>query len=349
MIGRIEQFTREKNRSDRYFSAGVLLLMAVSILLFTGSAPALAAQTTPPPYTHAWYVNNPDTNDHGVMWWRGYNDGARDSTSCTNALAVLDFGQVGYEAGGSYGGYGTYDFAYGYPFISDGTIEAATEMYASGWYQATSACPRLKVVIGTNNYHQCPYGGACSPNTAGQQWGNVVNSVQTWLNNNGVAWQITAWAGDDMEQSAGNGGYDCGSQGSPTRSFVDGFNSNNPANDLFLDFGTAWVPVPADGSCWSAADVQYVAFVATADWPLPEIYFGQATDSWVNVRRQYLMWFLGVMTTCNQDDPITGNTCTFPSGWFTPTSAWWDLWNKLNQYQVGQSSLNYATNIRYQR
>ncbi len=351
MIGRIEQFAREKNKSDKYFSLGVLLLMALSLFLFTGSTPALAAQTTPPPYTHAWYINFDPSNPNwaNLMYYRGYNDGLRDKSNCTDGIAVLDFGQVSYQAGGSYGGYGTYDFASGYPFVSYTTIRQAALDYSVGWYNATDSCPRLKVVIGVNNYHECPYGGACNVSTAGQQLGAVVNGLQSDLNLATISWQITAWAGDDMEQSSGTGGYDCGSVGSPTRAFVDGFNSNNPAYAHLLDYGTAWIPMPADGSCWSAADVWYVAYQATADWPVPEIYTGASTDTWVNIRLNHYTWFLGVMTTCNQDDPISGNTCTSPSGWWTPTGAWWDLWNKLNQHGVGQFTLDYATNMRYQR
>ncbi len=302
-------------------------------------------------YAHSWYINNPNATINGAMETLGKNDGDRDNANCTNSMVVLDFGQIGYEAGGSYGGYGTYDFDYaaGNPFISNSTIEEATKAYARRWFGATNNCPRLKLIIGTSNYRQCPYGGACNPTDAGKQWGNLVNNVQIWLNNVNYSWQITAWAGSDMEQPDQfpnpTQPWDCATS---TRAFVDGFNRNNPANARLINYGTAWVPKPADGTCWSAADVQYVSWGASANWPLPETYFAAATDSWITVRRQYYMIFMGVMTTCRQADPITGNTCTTPAGWFTPYAGWNDLWNKLIANQVGQSSLDYATNIKFQ-
>jgi hypothetical protein len=85
----------------------------------------------------------------------------------------------------------------------------------------------------------CPYGGACTPNGAGRQWGTVVNDVRNYLISQGYSWQITAWSGSDMEQPGGGQDWDCAG---PTRQFVDGFNANNPSSARFINFGTAWVP-----------------------------------------------------------------------------------------------------------
>ncbi len=80
-------------------------------------------------------------------------------------------------------------------------------------------------------------------------------------------------------------------------------------------------------------------------YPLPEIYTSYATQSWVTVRQQYPMWFIGVMTECKQGDPLPYYYCTTPAGQYAPSGAWWALWTSLNNVALGQSSLDYATNI----
>jgi hypothetical protein len=214
------------------------------------------------------------------MYALGLSDGSRDNVNCTNSAVVLDFGQVKYQAGGPYGGYGVSAFT---GFYTDATVVLATRRYAAGWYNSTGSCPRLKIIIGVNNVYQCPSGGSCDPYVAGKKWGSVVNNVQTWLNNNNYSWQITAWGGDDMEQPDGVTPWDCATK---TRKFVDGFNDWNPSGALFIDFGTAWVPVP---NCWAASDVYYVAWSAGwEEYPQPEIYKQSALNSWINLA---IVWF----------------------------------------------------------
>jgi hypothetical protein len=295
-----------------------------------------------PTYTHSWYINDPIG---ATMYNLGQNDGQRDNMTCTNAIVMLDFGQIDNNGGTSYSGYGTRDFAGGNPFISNSDIEIAAENYASGWYAYTSSCPRLKLVIGSNNYAYCPSGGTCNPSTGGAQWGSLISNIQGWLDSTNRSWKITAWAGSDMEQPSGTQAWECALR---TRQFVDGFKNNNPASARFINYGTAWVPYPQDGSCWNAFDVFYVSYVPVPNWPLPEIYFPSATDSWINIRMQYYMQFLGVLATCTQPDLITGDSCSNPSGWFTPDGGWKDLWNKLIANQVSQESLDYSTNIKFQ-
>lgn len=303
---------------------------------------------TPPAYAHGWYVTNPDTSANGAMYWLGWHDGVRDDSTCTNSLGILDFGQVSYQAGGPYGGYGTLDFAFNKPFISDATIEGAAEQYIRGWHAATSLCPRLNLVIGLNNYHQCPDGGACTPYTAGWQWGAMVNSVRSWLIAQGYSWQIRVWAGSDIEQpNPIEPNWDCPAN---TNAFVDGFGANNPAYVYFIDYGTAWVHHYGDPryDCWQLADIYYAAYGALADWPVPETYTSGATDSWINLRSSYYTQFLGTLSQCRQGDPITGNSCTYPVGLFSPSAGWLDLWNKLNSHSLGQMSLDYLTNMNDQ-
>ncbi len=288
------------------------------------------------PYSHSWYVTSDSAT---AMYNRGRDDGMFDNATCTDSLVVLNFGQPDYQSGT----YGTNYFAPGFPFISDLEIIFLAEEYARGWFGATGFCPRLHVVVGTNNYDfdELVSGGG-TPYTAGSTWADVVDAVQDYLEDpsRGYDWQITAWAGSDMEQPGGGEDWDCADR---TRQFVDGYNANANATVL-LNYGTAWVPNP----CWTTYDVYYVSYGAALNWPLPEIYTGPATDSWVSIRQSYFMVFKGVMTTCQQGDPLPAIYCTDPSGWFAPSGAQWDLYKKLDANGVGQDNFGYSTNIKFQ-
>jgi hypothetical protein len=315
-----------------------VLIVTVAVALIVGIAraiPAFALTNAPSAYAHSWYINASDATS---MYNRGYNDGLHDNANCSNAFSIIDFGQVANESAAGYQGYGTYDFASGYPFTSDSTILTAAEKYASGWYNATGSCPRLHVELGTNNYNECPFGnqrGACSPSGAGAQWGQLVNDAQTYLVAFRMSWQITAWAANDMET-----GYDCASK---TQGFVDGFNGNNPSSAELHDFGDAWIH-----SCWTDADVAYMAWHGY-DWPMPEIYSQAAADRWTGVRQAYFMNFQGVTTECTGGDPLPTGNCLVNSHYEnSPNQAWNQLVNDLNGHGVGGSSMTYANNIQFQ-
>ncbi len=273
------------------------------------------------------------------MFNRGAADGTFDNSHCTNSLVILDFGQIENESNAGYAGYGTYEFnAPTYSTVPMSQIEQATEQYAYGWYQKTGGCQRLTVAIGTNNYNECPFGnsrGACSPSGFGFELGYLVANVRNWVQSMSMTWQVTVDVASDMET-----GYDSYAK---TSGFVSGFNGNNPVSAVLLDYGDAWVD-----SNWSTANIYYVAWGATWDVPLPEIYTQAGANAWTSVRRYATMYFWGVMTECHTGDPLPSGTCSNPSGQNTPTLGWNQLWNTLNANGVGNGSLNYATNISYQ-
>jgi hypothetical protein len=99
-------FPIELNRLGRFMILGILLLMAMGLNSLLRTNSVSAAQTTPPPYAHGWYINNPDTSYAGAMQYRGFLDGYWDRTHCTNSAVILDFGQVSYKASSSYGDMG---------------------------------------------------------------------------------------------------------------------------------------------------------------------------------------------------------------------------------------------------
>src|SRR5258708_25222128 len=201
----------------------------LAITLWVAGATVSATTTsaaTLPPYTHSWYITNTDGALMGAMYHLGYNDGARDNTNPCSGTArfigttVLDFGQISNKGTAGYGGYGVYDFG---PSLWDtlSVVETAARRYAHGWWDATSACPFLNVVVGLNNYNFCALNTApCSPNGAGQQWGYLVKNVQSDLVADGTSPQVTAWAGGDFETGHNPTGWECATR---TTQFTDGY------------------------------------------------------------------------------------------------------------------------------
>jgi Ricin-type beta-trefoil lectin domain-like len=285
-----------------------------------------------PPNSHSWYIKN---TGYSSMYNMGKNDAIKDGSTCADSLVVLDFGQPEKGPAYYYGGYGTNDFATGNPWIDDGTIALAATYYTDGWY-AYAGCAHLRLVVGLNNYHQCPSGGSCDPYYAGWYWGDVVYDVRNYVSSHGYSSKITAvWGGSDMEQGSG---YDCADR---TRDLVDGFNDHDPSGASFINYGTNW-----SSSCWTSNDVYYVSYDATHDYPLPEIYSSYAADSWVALRGAHYMSFKGAMTECQQGDPLPNDYCSTPSGDFAPRAGWRYFWSHLNWNGSGQSQLQYTTNIR---
>src|SRR5207249_3400445 len=141
---------------------------------------------------------------------------------------------------------------------------------------------------------------------------------------------------DDMET-----GWDSPTR---TRQFVDAYNANPHATYYLLDFGNASL-----SGAWSTADVAYVAYTASGhELPLPEIYTPAVLNTWVAVRQAYYMYFAGVMTECQDADPLPVQYCATGThaGEYAPKLAWQALWYDNGYYQWNQSSLDYATNIK---
>lgn len=335
-------------------AAALLATLPLIALAFAASAsPANALVTVPPAHSRSWYVPSADSSPTGWAYNQGYADGQRDDANCgfvgQTTTAVLDFGQIDYDKAANQ--YKTY-LVPNLSAVLLPQVAEATKAYARGWYNATSTCPRLIVAMGTNNSKMCPFEGTpqangCLVDWAGKNWGTYTGGVRDFLVAIGASWQVTAAAADDMETNGQSESppWDCATK---TIAFVDGFNSQNPASARFYDYGDAW----GSAGCWTDAQVHYVAYGATWNYPLPEIYTVTARSRWVDIRRQYYMKFEGVMTECQseptpgqQQCPVTHSFGT-QSEW-APAGAWQDLWNALNVAGMGQDTLNFATNIRF--
>ena len=128
--------------------------------------------------------------------------------------------------------------------------------------------------------------------------------------------------------------------------------------------GCPWAPKGAP--CWVADQVYTVAWAIKNDWPVTQNYNLSHTNRWVSLKVSHTnMRFEGVMTECNVGtdeypagscrvyDPLVDGPCTLPISQCpnhaenSPRAAWNQLWDQMQAYDVGQSTLNYITNIHY--
>lgn len=331
----------------------ILLLMAAAAGVSPTSAVAFfdrSSYASPPWYSHAWYLRS-DTP--GYFNSLGISDGNFDmqylcnGTYSKDAMAILDFGGIASGIGdGTFGNYGTVLFGGSNEPLDH--IVGAVESYAQGWYNATSSCPRLNVAVGTNNSTPCGTSATCTSGGGGQ-WAAAVSAVNAWLVGQGYSWQIEAVAANDIESwsTAGRVG--------PARAFIDAYNSQT--TETILNFGSAYgCPTTGTSGCsygWGQADYQYVSWQGAA-WPYPENYVtsGVQANQWANIKKNYYMFVLGVLSDEAASDPI-------PS-WNSPnckdnggnrincdTEAYTQMLNAMINYGVSQSHMDFLTNIRW--
>lgn len=287
--------------------------------------------TSPPTYAHSYYLSNPSG---GVMDAIGYQDGSRDNAACqvghvVDSIAILDFGEIA-QMGSSYGGYGTYMFDQNITYHPLDDMGGAVNNYVAGWWRATSACPHLHVVVGVHSKLECYRSQpGCGTYQFGQNLGTIVNGMQGFVNSQHFQAQVSIWAGFDVEV-----GYDCPGRAMQVSA---GFNANNPAVAEMIDFGDAGynqtcLQAPAEAN-WTTQQILQVAYLDTANWPLPESYYQTAIDQWAAIDK-YVghMYFRGALST------TAGNS---------PDGAWYALWNTLINTGQPQSELNYSTYLTF--
>jgi len=222
-----------------------------------------------------------------------YNQGCRAAQQAPGLL-VLDWGQPVYLG---YGIYGTYDFG-GHDDSDSAILHAVANFVQGVWYCRTSST-NIAIAIGESNY----YSGDALPLTNaawyadGQQWGNLVNNVASFVNDNHYN-VIGIYGAGDLETEWNSFTL--------TKSMVDGY--NNTSSRLYFDFGDD------SPGYWTNAQVWYVAYGARDNMPLPEIYFNadatydwQVLNTWACTYAGGPMYIRGVMAT------FIGNT---------PAQAW---------------------------
>jgi hypothetical protein len=189
-----------------------------------------------------------------------YNQGCRAARGAPG-LVILDWGQPVYFGHNTYG---TYDF--GGHDDTDTAILHAVANFAQGVWYCRIGSTNIAIGIGQSNY----YSGYAIPLTTwawyadGQQWGNMVNSVQSFITNNHYT-VVGANGAGDLEVEWQNFTL--------TSSLVNGFNS--VTSHIYIDFGDA------SPGWWSNYQLWYVAYGAKDNLPLPEIYYNaDATYDW---------------------------------------------------------------------
>lgn len=176
-------------------------------------------------------------------------------------LLILDWGEPVYFGNNTYG---TYDF--GGHHDTDTAIMHAIANFAQGVWHCRTSYTNIAIGIGSSNY----YSGNSMPlnasiwYAAGQQWGQIVNSVQSFITANHYS-VVGANGAGDLEVEWANFAL--------TSSMVNGY--NNVTSHAYFDFGDdspGW---------WSNYQVWYIAYGARDNFPLPEIYYsGDATYDW---------------------------------------------------------------------
>ena len=229
-----------------------------------------------------------------------YNQGCSAAHGAPGLL-MLDWGQPVYFGNNTYG---TYDFG-GHDDTDTAILHAVANFAQGVWYCRTRST-NIAIGIGQSNYFS---DNAIPLTTAawyadGQQWGQMVNSVQSFLTNNHYT-VVGANGAGDLEVEWENFTL--------TSSLVNGYNSVTA--HVYFDFGDdspGW---------WSSYQVWYVAYGARDNLPLPEIYYNSdATYDWEP---------LSVWACYYEGAPIyfKGTMAENVSGTNSPAQAFSDLYN----------------------
>jgi len=217
-------------------------------------------------------------------------------------LIILDWGQPVYMGNNVYG---TYDF--GGNDDTDTAIMHAVANFVQGIWNCHTASTNIALGIGESNYfsdHALPLTPAAW-HADGQQWGTIVNDVQSFLNANHYNNVVGANGAGDLEVEWESFLL--------TSSMVNGYNS--VTRHAYFDFGDdspGW---------WTNAQVWYVAYGAPDNLPLPEIYYNadavydwEALNIWACRYEGGPMYFKGTMSE-------------FVPGTNTPAQAFMDMYN----------------------
>jgi hypothetical protein len=189
-----------------------------------------------------------------------YNQGCSAAHGAPG-LIILDWGQPVYMNNNIYG---TYDF--GGHDDTDTAILHASANFAQGVWYCRTASTNIAIAVGQSNYFSAQ---AIPLTTAawyadGQQWGTMVNNLQSFITNNHYN-VVGANGAGDLEVEWENFTL--------TSSLVNGYNS--VSSRVYFDFGDdspGW---------WSNYQVWYVAYGARDNFPLPEIFYNaDATYDW---------------------------------------------------------------------
>ncbi|HKU68368.1 MAG TPA: hypothetical protein VJP85_11385 [Candidatus Baltobacteraceae bacterium] len=257
-----------------------------------------------------------------------YNEGCSMGTAALSGIVILDFGEPYYS-----GGEGTW--TYGNAFASDSDIVNAAEGFLDGFWNCSPSAPQLRLAIGTSNY------GGHTGNSAGQAWGNAVNSLNSYISTKGYGSQEFARGAIDAEP-----GWD--TEFTRTSSWIDGYNATT--SKPLYDYGSADdCPYSGfSGNCdgWGQHGLWYVSWGNTDGYPVPEIYQWSMADQWYTEsvysstsEANGRLGFLGTMTQYA--------ACGCGSSTYTPAQGFDTLQNLLNGDSRTSTNMSYSTDISW--
>jgi hypothetical protein len=295
----------------------VLALAATGALL---AAAQLSAQAAPAATTSRYMA----TTNRTTL----YNEGCSMGTAGQSGVVILDFGEP-YNSGGE----GTWD--YGNAFASDSAIVTAAEGFLDGFWNCSGSTPQLRLAIGTSNY------GSHTGTSAGQAWGNAVNSLNSYISSKGYGSQEYARGAIDAEP-----GWD--TEFSRTSAWVDGYNATSSAP--LYDYGSADAcPYSGySGNCdgWGQHGLWYISWGNSDGYPVPEIYAYSMADQW---------YYESVYSSANEANGRLGflgtmtqyAACGCGSSTYTAAQGFNELQSLINGNSSTSYTMSYSTDITW--
>lgn len=289
--------------------------------LAVGYASVTAVASAAPAPTTSRYMS---TTNYNTL----YNEGCSMGTAGLGGAVILDFGEPWYS-----GGYGTIIYGSN-SFASIAQITTAAEGYLDGFWNCSPSTPVLRLAVGTSNYGSQVSAGH------GTAWGQLINTLNSYISSKGYGSQEYARGANDME-------LDWNSF-STTRAWEDAYNAATTAP--LYDYGDA-AGCPPYGSCnngWNQYDLWYVSWGVKDAWPFPEIYAtsGANASEWyqeslysVNNQTNGKLDFLGALTqyaACN----CGGNTNS-------PAQGFDQLQNDINGNSATAYGMSYSSDITW--
>jgi hypothetical protein len=308
----------------------------------SGFTEVQAAQALPPTSTSYYVTVGATESDASLNNWlysKGYELGRRDYNlaGTQNSIVILHFFRP-MVVNGVYG-------ASGYNrFVSVSTIKEAVRQFARGYYFGTGSdlSSMVRILIGTSNDNKI----GTVTYAHGQAWAQMVRDTDAAIANSGYGGQARARGANDIEMKY--------STYAAAKAWIDGYNSRYVAPYVVYNYGDAG-GCPPVGSCdngWSQDKVTSVTWRHTAGtYPVPQIYntLGTNAKQWQQIARYgkvtYNMqpYFSGALSqsqACVQVGCPTGINNT-------PSQAWNQLWNELNNDPQTAGSLSWSTDIRW--
>jgi len=233
------------------------------------------------------------TTDAHTMYMQGCR-----AAHGAEGIVILDWGQPVYLGNGQYG---TYDF--GGHDDADTDILHASANFVLGVWACRTPITNIALALGESNY----YSGNALPLTSaawyadGQQWGQLVNNLNSFVVSNHYN-VLGIYGAGDLET-----GWQTFAL---TSSLVNGY--NNTSSLTYFDFGD-----DAPGY-WTNYQTWYIAYGAHNSLPLPEIYYNadaiydwQALNIWACTYMGGPMYIRGVMSTTIGNTPAQAWTAMY--------------------------------------